>query len=277
MALASLRAQSHENWEAVIVDDGSTDGTWDVLQGLREPRLRLERFDTNRGRGAARQRCLEMASGEFLSFLDADDWLFPSKLARQVALMREHSDLTVLSGACVITDALGEPVGLTRTGLQHGQHFTTGGFPRPGPPSLSFPPCMIRMRDAKEAHFNPDFRRSQDSDFLIQVMLGKRYGVCATPVYAYSQAEAATLDKTLEGYRYRLRCYRQYTTRYPLRSRAQIVQTWARIGVYRVAGWAHAEQRLIERRWQAVTPSAREAYEDAKAVVRRTADTREAS
>ena len=90
MALASVRAQSRENWEAVVVDDGSTDGTCDALQGLGEPRLRLERFDTNRGRGAARQRCLEMARGERLTFLDADDWLFPNKLALQVALMREH-------------------------------------------------------------------------------------------------------------------------------------------------------------------------------------------
>ncbi|MBW2404888.1 MAG: glycosyltransferase family 2 protein, partial [Deltaproteobacteria bacterium] len=63
MALASLRAQSHEDWEAVVVDDGSSDGTWDVLHDLGEPRLRFERFDTNRGRGAARQRCLEMARG----------------------------------------------------------------------------------------------------------------------------------------------------------------------------------------------------------------------
>ena len=86
MALASLRAQSHESWEAVVVDDGSSDGTWDALNDFGEPRLRLERFDTNRGRGAARQRCLEMARGDFLSFLDADDWLFPNKLAPQQKL-----------------------------------------------------------------------------------------------------------------------------------------------------------------------------------------------
>lgn len=278
MALASLRAQSHENWEAIVVDDGSSDGTWDALHDFGEPRLRLERFDTNRGRGAARQRCLEMARGQLLSFLDADDWLFPNKLAHQVALMREHSTLTVLSGACVITDARGEAVGLTRTGLGEGQTFTTGQFSRPGPPPLSFPPCMVRMADAKQARFNPEFRRSQDSDFLIQVMLGKRYGVSSTPVYAYSQAEAATLNKTLEGYRYRLRCYRQYTTRFPVRSRAEMAKTVARMGVYKLAGWAHAEQRLIERRWQEITPSAKEAYGEAKATVTRLTPTmREAS
>jgi glycosyltransferase involved in cell wall biosynthesis len=267
MALASLRAQSYERWEAVVVDDGSTDGTWDVLRAFGDPRLRLERFDANRGRGAARQRCLEMASGELLSFLDADDWLFPNKLAYQMSLMSEHPDVAVLSGACVITDARGEAVGMTRTGLDSHGDFATGRFTRPGPPPLSFPPCMVRMADAKQAHFNPEFRRSQDSDFLIQVMLGKRYGVSAAPVYAYSQAEAATLDKTLEGYRYRLRCYEQYALSHPLQSFAQIAKTYARMGIYKAAGWLHAERRLIERRWQPVSDSARDAYLEAQATV----------
>ena len=71
MALASLLAQTHARWEAVIVDDGSTDATWDVLRAVDDPRLRVERFPENRGRGAARQRCLEMARGDFLSMLDS--------------------------------------------------------------------------------------------------------------------------------------------------------------------------------------------------------------
>ncbi len=267
MALASLRAQTHERWEAVVVDDGSTDRTWDLLQAFGDPRLRLERFDRNRGRGAARQRCLEMARGDLLSFLDADDWLFPDKLAHQVRLMSEHPDVVVLSGVCVITDARGHAVGMTRTGLTGDAHFAVDDFTGPRPPPVSFPPCMVRMRDAKEAGFNPAFRRSQDSDFLIRAMLGKRYAVSDEPVYAYSQAEAATLEKTLEGYRYRLRCYRQYADSHPLQSRAEVAKTYARMGVYRVAGWLGAERRLIERRWEPVTAAARGAYLEASATV----------
>jgi len=277
MALASLHAQTYENWEAVVVDDGSTDGTWEILRAFGDPRLRVERFDRNRGRGMARQRCLEMANGAFLAFLDADDWLFPEKLANQVSLMREHPDVVVSSGACVITDAAGDPAGLTHTGLEAGQDFATGVFRHPGPPPLSFPPCMVRMSEARAARFNSEFRRSQDSDFLIQVMLGKRYAVSSELVYAYSQAEAASLDKTIEGYRYRLRCYAQYTKSYPLRSRAQMGKTLARMGVYKVAGWIHAEHHLIGRRWQGVTPEARSAHAIARAAVTRAMEMKEAS
>jgi len=277
MALGSLRAQTYENWEALVVDDGSSDQTWEVLRAFGDPRLRLERFNRNRGRGAARQRCLEMASGAFLSFLDADDWLFPEKLAQQVALMQEHPDLVVVSGASIITDAAGDAVGLIHRGVALGQRLATGVFSYPGPPPLSFPPCMVRMGPARAAGFNPQFRRSQDSDFLIRVMLSKRYGVSSIPVYAYSQAEAAGLDKTLEGYRFRLRSYGQYTKSYPLRSRVEIGKTYARIGVYKLAGRLGAERRLIEMRWQGITPDARAAYESARATVTLAAVTKEAN
>ena len=277
MALASLSAQTHQNWEAVIVDDGSSDRTWDLLQAFSDPRLRLERFERNLGRGAARQRCLEMAQGELLSFLDADDWLFPRKLALQVALMAQHPEVVVVSGATVITDARGEAVGLTRTGLGRGDGLSIGHFAYPGPPPLSFPPCMVRMDAAKRAGFNPEFRRSQDSDFLIRVMLGRQYAISAEPVYAYSQAEAANLEKTLEGYRYRLRCYRQYRESHPLRARVAILRTVARMGTYRVAGLLHAEQRLIERRWERITPEFRDAHQRAREAVWEAAKLREAS
>jgi glycosyltransferase involved in cell wall biosynthesis len=277
MAVASLFAQTYPHWEAVVVDDGSTDGTWELLRSVGDARIRLERFERNRGRGAARQRCLEMARGELLAFLDADDWMFPEKLEKQVTLMRSSPDLAVVSGGCVITDGNGEPVGLTRRGVRQGSRFTRGTMTRPGPPPLSFPPCMVRMSAIGEASFNPDFMRSQDSDFLIQVMLGKPHGVSSDLVYAYSQAEAANLQKTLEGYRYRMRCYRQYTGSHPVRSRAEIAKTAARMAVYRVAGWLHVEHHLIERRWQPLTPDARAVYAGARTDVLRTLNLREAS
>lgn len=267
MAVTSLLAQTYEDWEAVIVDDGSTDRTWELLGSFDDDRIRLDRFERNRGRGAARQRCLEMARGELLAFLDADDWLFPEKLTRQVALMGSHPDIAVLGASCVITDADGNAVGVARAGLEPGASFTRDRMARLGPPPLGFPACMVRMSAIGGARFNPALKRSQDSDFLIQVMLGRQYGVSSDLVYAYSQAEAANLQKTLEGYRYRIRCYRQYAESHPVRSRVEIAKTAARMRIYRLAGRLHAERHLIQRRWQPVTPEALNTYAAARADV----------
>lgn len=81
--LASLRAQTCADWEALVVDDGSTDATRD-LAATRDPRIRVLR-NPRKGPSAARNHGAAEAAGEILAFLDADDQWRPDKLARMAA------------------------------------------------------------------------------------------------------------------------------------------------------------------------------------------------
>jgi glycosyltransferase involved in cell wall biosynthesis len=74
-ALTSLVRQTDENWECVVVDDGSTDGTSNLVDQLKEPRIRVERWSTNMGKAFALQRAAELARGDYFLELDGDDWL----------------------------------------------------------------------------------------------------------------------------------------------------------------------------------------------------------
>lgn len=86
--LASVRAQSHRRWEAIVVDDGSRDATAEMVARIAadDPRIRLV-TQTNAGVAAARNRGLAEASGALIAPLDADDLWHPEKLARQLARM----------------------------------------------------------------------------------------------------------------------------------------------------------------------------------------------
>jgi glycosyltransferase involved in cell wall biosynthesis len=75
-ALDSLRAQTRSDWDAIVVDDGSVDETAEVVKAYGDPRVRLVRQE-NGGASAARNAGLAEAKGEWILFLDADDWIAP--------------------------------------------------------------------------------------------------------------------------------------------------------------------------------------------------------
>jgi len=81
-AILSALSQSHPYKEVLVVDDGSTDNSLEIIQSFGN-QIRYE-TGPNRGGNVARNRLLDLARGEWLQYLDADDYLFPDKIAQQL-------------------------------------------------------------------------------------------------------------------------------------------------------------------------------------------------
>lgn len=108
-ALASVRAQTYRACELIVVDDGSTDATAELLRPLVDTGVRCLR-QANRGVAAARNLGAAMARGELLAFLDDDDLWLPDKLARQTAVLAREPETAVVYGhaeqfVCATLDA----------------------------------------------------------------------------------------------------------------------------------------------------------------------------
>lgn len=91
-AIRSVIAQTFSDWELLIVDDCSTDGTLETVQRIsqEDSRIRVLRMNVNSGAGPARTVALENAQGRLVAYLDADDVWLPNKLERQVSFMLEN-------------------------------------------------------------------------------------------------------------------------------------------------------------------------------------------
>lgn len=93
--IQSIREQTYENWEVLVVDDGSTDETEQQMLALsQDPRIRfIKRSTSNAGAPASRNEGFAQSTGDYVIFLDSDDCLAPHCLEKRVAIMHNHPDL----------------------------------------------------------------------------------------------------------------------------------------------------------------------------------------
>lgn len=104
-ALDSVLAQTWADWELVAVNDGSTDTSADLLARYAQRDQRVHVFSQeNAGVVAALNRGLEFAGGRYLARLDADDELYPERLARQVALLERQPQMVICGSGCDLVD-----------------------------------------------------------------------------------------------------------------------------------------------------------------------------
>jgi len=267
MALASLLAQTYEDWECVLVDDGSTDHPERVVEAAADPRIRYIRLERNMGGGFARQVTLEEARGELIAFLDADDWMYPWRLARQVEVMLAHPDLAVLSSGMAIVDAEGHLVG-TR-GSAPGETIYFARLRQLAPPPLAFAPSILRRGAALKAGFDESFRVVQDADFLLRILLKERYGILPEILYVYTEYQTVTLSKILRQGSFVRRMFWKHRTSFPAASVLRIGESFVKSGVHLLAFATGQKDRLIRRRSRTPTEVQQMEFESARSAVLR--------
>ncbi len=170
-ALRSALEQTLPAFEVIVVDDGSTDRTREVIEHFGE-RVRYF-YQPNKGAAEARNRGVAVAQGEWIAFLDADDVWYPEKLALQFDYLKRHpevqfvySDLALCdeSGAVIETDALKTQWEAERPGRNLNLDLISLAFNQQPFPH---PSTVLIKKDVllKAGGFNPAFRRNYHEDF----------------------------------------------------------------------------------------------------------------
>ena len=109
-SIASIVAQTYADWELLLVDDKSTDGSFRVLSdwARRDSRIRLIRNERNLGLAASLNRALAEARGEYVARMDGDDISLPQRFEKQVAFLIAHPEHAVVGSSAILFDREGE-------------------------------------------------------------------------------------------------------------------------------------------------------------------------
>jgi glycosyltransferase involved in cell wall biosynthesis len=188
-AVNSVFAQTFADWELVIIDDGSTDDTpFSVKPFLRDPRVKYVRSD-KLGQSRAKNLGMRLSRGEFVAYLDADDAWEPTKLAKQLDVMRTRPEVGVSHTGRLLMDEEGR--------LQSSRDREGAGVESPAPSRsrlvelfLSNPVCFssVMVRRAvfdQMGGFDPEFDLAIDYDLWLRVARHWQFASVDEPLVLY--------------------------------------------------------------------------------------------
>ena len=237
-AISSVRAQTCTDWEMIVVNDGSTDGTASLLDAQDDPRIRVI-DQANSGVSAARNAGLDAAQGDYLTFLDADDVLPPGALAVRAQFLDAHPTVDIVNGGVHVT-AGGRTLRQYRPDLTQGP--MTRRLARLEEGVFFGPFYMLRRHRIGSQRFPVGITHCEDLIFFLSLAesASLRYGAVADIVYEYRVTPGSAmsdLDGIETGYLEFLRCSARLagidaaTRSYQLRRVRQILfRSWLRRG-----------------------------------------------
>jgi glycosyltransferase involved in cell wall biosynthesis len=210
-ALASVLAQTLGDFEFLVVDDGSADGSRRLLAELTDPRFRVSCNDRNLGVAATRNRALAEARGEFVAFLNHDDVALPERFARQVAFLRAHPATMLLGTGIETFDGEGRRLPATVLPADDAGIRWMGLLECP----LRQSTLMVRRDFLNRAglQYDPAFQAHADYDFVMR---------------AVHAGVAANLPETLVH-------YRRHAGSLSLRGRTRLIAEGNRIAAAAIA------------------------------------------
>jgi glycosyltransferase involved in cell wall biosynthesis len=180
-AVRSVLMQTLRDWEMIVIDDGSSDHSSDIVEGFHDGRIRLVRETRSAGLAARLNQAVTLTQGEFIARMDADDICFPERLARQVARLREEPQIDLVSCAAVVFSE-GTLIGELPAVLSHVEIVARPfvGFPLPHPTWCG------RAKWFRNNPYNGELRYAEDQDLLLR---------------SFRDSKLAGIDAVLLGYR----------------------------------------------------------------------------
>ena len=182
-SIASILNQTFEDWELIVYDDGSTDGTVLTARRFRDPRIRIIETGRNRGLGSSLNSIVADCKTKFFARMDADDIAYSGRLQEQVKYFEAHPDVDLLGGSMMVFRSGGEALGLRRADETHEQicaHPMTGI-------SMAHPTWMGRTAWFRRNPYRADAIRMEDWELLLRTYRTSKFANVSRAVLGYRE------------------------------------------------------------------------------------------
>jgi len=191
--IKSILAQTFTDWELVLVDDGSTDGSLELARSVVDPRIRVYSNGTNRGRSYSLNRLTALARGRFIARMDSDDMSAPTRIERQLAFLAQHPEVDVVGTGMVYISRDGAPMGQRHVPPTHAEicrtPFRTFG--------ISHGSILTRRAWLERFRYDESINLAVDQNLFLRAHLETTFANLPEPLYYYRFEPSFRLSKQL--------------------------------------------------------------------------------
>jgi len=182
LAVHSLINQTYDNWELLLIDDGSTDNTLSLAQGFNDSRIRVISDGVNMGVPVRLNQSLFLSRGKYFARMDGDDIAYPERLETQVAYLEAYPEVDLVGGRVLIFCGHGDALGTYPFRQNHAEicRRPWAGF------YLPHPTWMGKIEWFRSYQYSSKAIRTEDQDLLLR---------------AYKESRFACIPHILLGYR----------------------------------------------------------------------------
>ncbi|MGI9069862.1 MAG: glycosyltransferase family 2 protein [Bryobacteraceae bacterium] len=204
-AIRSVFAQTIEDWELILADDGSSDGSLDIAQSVRDPRVRVISDGINRGVEYRHNQIAAAARGKYVAKLDDDDLMHPERLERQIQYLEVNPEADVV-GSSVYTVTLDDRLSGIRvvenSELTHENVLAKG--------VLIQPTVTGKAEWFQRNRYNPGFIRAEDHEIWCRTFAHSTFRCMREPLTFYREGSSRTIRKYILSGRSDRRIFAQY-------------------------------------------------------------------
>lgn len=183
-ALDSILKQVNDEMELLIIDDGSSDGSQQILNDLaaQYSQVRLLRNEQNQGLGYCLSLGVEQARGKYIIRMDADDICVPDRLAKQICFLDQNPDIDIVGGAAIEIDEFGKLGQFRRRPTQHSEIAKVIW----ANPLIHATVAFRKEKIIQVGNYNSSLRRRQDYDLWFRCLkAGLRFANISEPLIYY--------------------------------------------------------------------------------------------
>lgn len=250
MAIKSVFAQTHTNWELILVDDGSTDGSLDIAKSIDDPRVRVYSDGKNKKLAARLNQIVSLAKYDLIARMDADDLMATNRIEKQIKVLLDNPQVDLISSGCLSINNNLKYLGSRGAELE-GISFEDILSKKATPLHASIVGYTAWF---KRNNYDESIKIAQDYDLWLKSSKNNDLKVLLIPdrLYFYREENNVTLEKILKAYKNESIMYKKYAGKH-------YYKLWLKSKVKTIIAWTifklNKQEILLKRRSHSLNES----------------------